>query len=1095
MKKILFIIAFLPCFTAQAQFPSVDSLLKFTDRYIRNSAVEAFTNLRLNTVIHGLTSFIGSGGGGGVDTAYAVNDSTIRIVSGSKTFNAIIRGVYDFRRKVDTIYAVNDSTLSFTINNQTRTILIRGRENEGNIATKNQNAKGDFTHDWLGYQFRINRIGDLGIFSTKQISGTQYRQVGIGTQSSQGLQLEVYKYDSSNSSVSNISKIGIGNQGGDAEGVSLQATDIFGTGSTLTVTDKDTARTEVNALMRMKGAAELYSPATPSAEDSFLTWNPSTKRLGVINTTAPFLDSSKLVASTQWTQQNALSIKNSKIWPTRYSYQALSQVGDEYPLEFLNVGQNVMSGSNRHITPGGLVRNNWSILLTHNMVYDSVNKWWVNGVLGLPAACVEAGYEGVTLHATPAGSDFSAVPHGLFQARAEGVSGVPGITTGFWNQARVPLYAHFSTAAYNPTTAGGSWHSPATDPMLWLHSEELKGSSTNDQEFMRLEMNANVQAGPAIHFKHSRGTYLSKEINATSDISGRLIFDAHDGTAYQSTAIIDGIVRGTVSSGVARQSLRFQTSSTNTAGLTTKMEIDSIVNVFNQPIRLSYTSTLNTVPDYTAVGYIPTITNSTAGQFRANSITNGGLIVEGWTGTNTAANGLVFKSILGSTVPAASATVFITGKHNGATNFTDLATTETAYQFRNNATNLLTIMGGGNLTSTATLPSSHSVTVTGATFSTTSAGSSAFTQESLSASLSSGYTGNAPSQAIVGTNNAAGVSTTYEGTTNSYRPLGNRGVSGNALATTTGHNANVFIAEGGNMNYGVWGSSTKAKNSASNVGVAGFALNTGTSPIHVGGYFGLQNLSTSAPTLVSAALIADNGQTTSPIQIWRDNQTEVMRVADGGAVTITGLAGTGTRVSTANSTGTLGAIVNGTDGQVLTLVSGSPAWSSLVQNYEISLSDTSTTTVANTTSTTTLLNTGLGSATVNNITAGSVLTLRGAGTISTDATAGTPTISFTIANVTINASLSGLANNLVNSPFSFECRTIIPTIGNAKRLLISYTVNVDNNGTPKSYRFSGEDATLNITTSATCNITGAWNTAAANNSIVSQFNTIEINRK
>jgi hypothetical protein len=74
------------------------------------------------------------------------------------------------------------------------------------------------------------------------------------------------------------------------------------------------------------------------------------------------------------------------------------------------------------------------------------------------------------------------------------------------------------------------------------------------------------------------------------------------------------------------------------------------------------------------------------------------------------------------------------------------------------------------------------------------------------------------------------------------------------------------------------------KNSATNIGVAGFGLNTGTSPIQIGGYFGLQN---SIPTYASAALMCDNGTQTSNIFVARDNGGSVFTIANGGTITHT----------------------------------------------------------------------------------------------------------------------------------------------------------------------------------------------------------------
>lgn len=69
MKRIIFIIALIGLsFAASAQttnpFPTTDSLRKFINKWIRNSAVDAFTNLRLNTALLGMSRFIDSADSG-----------------------------------------------------------------------------------------------------------------------------------------------------------------------------------------------------------------------------------------------------------------------------------------------------------------------------------------------------------------------------------------------------------------------------------------------------------------------------------------------------------------------------------------------------------------------------------------------------------------------------------------------------------------------------------------------------------------------------------------------------------------------------------------------------------------------------------------------------------------------------------------------------------------------------------------------------------------------------------------------------------------------------------------------------------------------
>lgn len=153
--------------------------------------------------------------------------------------------------------------------------------------------------------------------------------------------------------------------------------------------------------------------------------------------------------------------------------------------------------------------------------------------------------------------------------------------------------------------------------------------------------------------------------------------------------------------------------------------------------------------------------------------------------------------------------------------------------------------------------------------------------------VDAGYTGSGTSWGMRFINNSAGTGTNYIGS------FGNIGVEGIAGGTTSGANVGLKSQTyGGNTNIGVFSNTVFAKNGATNVGVLSLGLNTGTSPIQVGGYFGLQ---ATAPTFTSAALIADNGATTSPIFLGRDNGSTVFSIIDGGNVGI-GTAGPGYRL-------------------------------------------------------------------------------------------------------------------------------------------------------------------------------------------------------
>jgi len=117
--------------------------------------------------------------------------------------------------------------------------------------------------------------------------------------------------------------------------------------------------------------------------------------------------------------------------------------------------------------------------------------------------------------------------------------------------------------------------------------------------------------------------------------------------------------------------------------------------------------------------------------------------------------------------------------------------------------------------------------------------------------------------------------------------LSSSGTAINALSysTTTGYHTGIQgLAEDGNVNVGVIGKAVKQKASTTNIGLLGVASNTNaTSPIQIGGFFGLTGIADALPaSLTSAALMADNGTSTSNILTLRDNGSNVLQVLDGG---------------------------------------------------------------------------------------------------------------------------------------------------------------------------------------------------------------------
>jgi lysophospholipase L1-like esterase len=169
MKHILLAILLLSTLGANAQFTGTDSLRNYNNRYITTNPATAFTNNRLNTLLRGIIDFIdtaraGSGGAVnlGIDTVFAVNDSTIRYRKNGVFRQFTLKGVYDSRRKVDTIYKSDDTTLTYTVNGSPRTMTIPGGTNV-NLATANQTATGNRIHNWDDFWLYLYNIKSFDI--------------------------------------------------------------------------------------------------------------------------------------------------------------------------------------------------------------------------------------------------------------------------------------------------------------------------------------------------------------------------------------------------------------------------------------------------------------------------------------------------------------------------------------------------------------------------------------------------------------------------------------------------------------------------------------------------------------------------------------------------------------------------------------------------------------------------------------------------------------------------------------------------------------------------------------------------------------------
>jgi hypothetical protein len=163
----------------------------------------------------------------------------------------------------------------------------------------------------------------------------------------------------------------------------------------------------------------------------------------------------------------------------------------------------------------------------------------------------------------------------------------------------------------------------------------------------------------------------------------------------------------------------------------------------------------------------------------------------------------------------------------------------------------------------ATQPASPVATQNAIVLNITSNGSASIANTAIAASYQAGYIGNHTTRGIIISNLAAG---TANNPLSFSTTQGNLGFVAQAAATTTGANiGGMGSATGGNVNIGLEGQAVTAKNSATNIGVVGYGLNTGTTPVEIGV---LATMNGTLPT-VSAALIADNGTETIPVALFQ----------------------------------------------------------------------------------------------------------------------------------------------------------------------------------------------------------------------------------
>lgn len=487
-----------------------------------------------------------------------------------------------------------------------------------------------------------------------------------------------------------------------------------------------------------------------------------------------------------------------------------------------------------------------SAIMSRNEYFNTGTNTWLPEETTLPVTVIEAGNEGVTLGTTPAGSSaISTRFNECFQVRNTGAEalhlGIP--TTGQWIQPKVPTIVVYDTTTFTGNDAH-SWGG-GTNPFLWYQSNYDVGIA-GERRWIRFEQNSSTLSGAELHFLKSGGTLFSKSANPINDTLGKFVFEQYTGgtNGYKGSTML--LSRATATGDGTNIASSFEVLNRTTAG-----------GAWNRNFMVASDGKtyIYTMANGSTSDSVLSVVN---GEIKKNPFAGVTTGSQTWSGAKTLSSLATFSAginVTGSTILSAG-TLASDGSTKG-------------------------------LTLTATMPTSPSTTIIGNSITVTGAGSTSQTTSALDITYAAGYTGSGSNFVQRVINNTVGTGTGAATTSGnvSYRPLGNQGLQVRAEAPTAGNMIGAtFLAGGGNVNIASWAASTAAKNGASNNGFMAFALNTGTGSTQTAGSFFLADYGSSLPTSTSAALLADNGSTTSPILVLRDNGTTVVSIVDGGTL-------------------------------------------------------------------------------------------------------------------------------------------------------------------------------------------------------------------
>jgi hypothetical protein len=201
-------------------------------------------------------------------------------------------------------------------------------------------------------------------------------------------------------------------------------------------------------------------------------------------------------------------------------------------------------------------------------------------------------------------------------------------------------------------------------------------NGTNAQAF---RVANSVGASPLVDY--DRGVFDFKTTTNTLRIG------TENGGTYTTARPIDFVTGGVVRMSIAAAG----NVGIGTATPRVKLHLEDTVAPFSIEVSGS------TIPSYSSVGFSPSIGSNTNARISSINAGWGGISHSAFSTTTTVVPVFNFEAHHGSTSPTTPAFAFISYKHNGSTGRTALAASEITYQISNAATQLMTVLGSGNI--------------------------------------------------------------------------------------------------------------------------------------------------------------------------------------------------------------------------------------------------------------------------------------------------------------------------------------------------------------------------------------------------------------